>query len=336
MAVEWLDAFELGTTAAIIERYTSGSITALSSADGRTNQYIRFGGPSNTLKKTLPAGASKILGFAMKQDGLNVNSIVLRIMEGATTHLYLQIIAGTHRIAVYNGDGTLLATTSVTQTWTAGFWIYLEFQFTIDDAAGAFVLRANEVEWLNETGLDTQNGGTGVCNAVQLSNTTNNASVRFDDLYVANLDAPMPLGDFYGNLKIEHRAPSGAGSNADFTPSAGANYGCVDENPQNGDTDYVYSPTADDVDTYAVQDMVAVAGSIRAVQVTAVARKDDALERSLAIVVRSDGADYDGDTQALGTSYVPYFQCYDEDPATAAAWEFAGVNAMEIGAKVIA
>jgi hypothetical protein len=110
----------------------------------------------------------------------------------------------------------------------------------------------------------------------------------------------------------------------------------VDDNPQNGDTDYVYSPTADDVDTYAVQDMVAVAGSIRAVQVTAVARKDDALERSLAIVVRSDGADYDGDTQALGTSYVPYFQRYDEDPATAAAWEFAGVNAMEIGAKVVA
>src|SRR5689334_7794966 len=105
MALEFLDAFELATAAAIVARYDSGSITDIQT--GRTNYCIRMSGPTQTLKKTTSASKTKIVGFAMKQTGFNVTTTFLRIMDGSTTHVYLQLDASTYTISVYRGDNTL-------------------------------------------------------------------------------------------------------------------------------------------------------------------------------------------------------------------------------------
>lgn len=336
MALEWLDGFELASDAAIAARYTSGSFDSRSSTSGRTNQYIIILGPAQNLKKTVSASASKVVGFAMKQTAFAVNTIFLRIMDGSTVHVYLQLNATDSTISVYQGDGTLLATTDpATQVWTANFWIYLEFFVTIDDTAGEFILRANEAEWLNVTGADTRNGGNASADTIQLCSTTNNQYLHIDDFYIANLDAPMPAGNFYGNLKIEHLGVSGAGATTEWTPLTGSNYQNVDENPPNSDTDYNYSSTVNEVDTYTMEDASASTGSIRGVQLTYCARKDASMARETAPVLRSGGTDYVGGTDTLTTSYVYYSEEYDQDPATAADWTFSDVNALEAGVKVI-
>lgn len=69
------------------------------------------------------------------------------------------------------------------------------------------------------------------------------------DSYVGEVDAPVPARRFDVMLV------TGAGANAEWTPSAGANYACVDENPNTGDTDYVKALAADLKDTYAFGDV---------------------------------------------------------------------------------
>jgi hypothetical protein len=71
------------------------------------------------------------------------------------------------------------------------------------------------------------------------------------------------------------------------------------------------------------------------VQISAYATKTDAAARNLAIVTRSGGSDFDGSDVALALGTNAYVQQLREtDPATAAAWAIAAVNAAEFGAKV--
>ena len=61
-----------------------------------------------------------------------------------------------------------------------------------------------------------------------------------DDLYVLDGTASTPANnDFLGDVRVEGLDPNAAGSNAAWTPSAGANYACVNETPPTDDTSYV-------------------------------------------------------------------------------------------------
>ena len=60
--------------------------------------------------------------------------------------------------------------------------------------------------------------------------------------------------------------PNAAGGNTGLTPSAGANWECVDEETPDEDTTYVYITDADGYDTYTT-DLVAGSGTINEVRV---------------------------------------------------------------------
>lgn len=334
MALLWMDAFDLGTTTATNGRYESnyGTGTATSVA-ARTNNGIRFSN-GDGLEKQLGANYTDlVIGFAFKPGSAAQNTFLL-VRDGTTTQVQLRVNADL-TISILNGSGAVLATTSALQVLSTSAFIYLELKVNIHNTTGSYELRANETTWLSATGVNTRNSVNNYANRVGIVGATGAATHTFDDFYIADLTAPMPAGDFYGNLKIERLAPSGAGTTTQWTPSAGSNYQNVDENAHNSDTDYNASATVGNIDTYAMADMAASSGSIRAVQTTLVARKDDALARQIAPVMRSGGTDYVGATKTLTTSYAYYYQQYDQDPATSADWDFTGVNAVEVGVKVI-
>ena len=82
-------------------------------------------------------------------------------------------------------------------------------------------------------------------------------SSYMDDIYIddttgeASANAPI--------LRFYHVVPSGAGNYAEFDPSTGTNYSCVDEIPPS-DADYVSTATAGEYDSYAMNSITLGAG----------------------------------------------------------------------------
>ncbi len=64
-------------------------------------------------------------------------------------------------------------------------------------------------------------------------------------------------------------------------------------------------------------------------------RKDDTGLRSAANTVLSGATAQDGGTNTLSLNYAGYLDVLEVDPATGLAFTKAGIDAMQIGAKII-
>jgi hypothetical protein len=139
---------------------------------------------------------------------------------------------------------------------------------------------------------------------------------------------------FLGDRRVYALFPTGAGNAAQWVPSAGSNYACVDDSPPNDDTDYVSAPAAlGSVDTYAMADLPPGASSVAWVQASPYAKKTDGGAGSVQPVYRRSGTDYLGTSQAVGANYSWYPEVTELDPSSGVAWTASGVNALEAGIK---
>lgn len=162
-------------------------------------------------------------------------------------------------------------------------------------------------------------------------------SVR--DWYVDNLYYCDTTGtvnnDLLGPIRVDDLLPDGVGNYSNMTPYGGpTNYELVDENPPNDDTDYVYSETEGDKDTYAMNDTTDSSEAIAGVVASIVSRKTDAGAKFLRPVVRIGGVDYTGDSGALAETYGLVSHVWDESPATATTWASTEIDGMEVGQEV--
>jgi hypothetical protein len=114
---------------------------------------------------------------------------------------------------------------------------------------------------------------------------------------------------------------------------AGNHFAEVDDG--NGDTSYIASDTAGDLDMFGVAALSFTPQTVHAVQVTWRARKDDAATREVRSKIRSDAATSDGATRTLTSSYLYYHDVFEEDPDAAGPWAGAAVAAMEIGVETV-
>lgn len=140
--------------------------------------------------------------------------------------------------------------------------------------------------------------------------------------------------NWIGDTKIQAIHPTGAGTTTQWTPSAGANYTCVDEIPA-VDTDWVETNTINLTDTYASSNLTGVIDNIKCVQVQARSMKEGApTPLNIDLVVNSAGTDYLSTDKAVqSVTYKPIYFIWETDPATATPWLEATVNAAEIGIK---
>jgi hypothetical protein len=114
-----------------------------------------------------------------------------------------------------------------------------------------------------------------------------------------------------------------------LAPGTG-DYGMVDDLYENGDQDYLSSATATDRDTFTFPD-VGVVGSVKAVVINHVSRKDDAGTRKIATSVRAGATDYDGTGIEVSTSWAAYQEIREVDPSTTVAWTVGNIDAEEFG-----
>ena len=135
----------------------------------------------------------------------------------------------------------------------------------------------------------------------------------------------VPLG--YDVRKLT-KLPQGAGALTGFTPSAGANWACVDDATPDGDTTYVSSSAASTEDAY---DMGSSGLSFIPSMVVAksYARKDDGATRSLQVGVLSGSSQGLGTAATMSSSYGWVSACISVDPATGVPPTAAAADSFE-------
>lgn len=297
------------------------------------NEFVRRAVAASEEHATFIVGSA--LHVATPATG-EVSVVALRSDAGATSHITLSMSSsgglsvrrGNHGDVVIGAAGTL----------ATGTWYFIELKVTLSDTVGTIDVRVNGASTLSLTGQDTKNLGTKtVFDTVLLGNTSTGApTMYYDDVYVVN-GAGTVNNNFLGDLRVRSLAPSGNGTSSQLLGSDGNsidNYLLVDD-PTPDTADYVGSATLDQKDTYAFTDLPDTSGQVLGVQVNALATKTDTGARNLALVTRSGVTDYDSPDAALTNGSNLFVQHLRElDPATAAAWTRAAVNAAEFGVKV--
>jgi hypothetical protein len=246
--------------------------------------------------------------------------------KGGTLHGDLYITS-TGYLQYRTGGSTVLGTGGIHIPLNS--WAFIELKVTIDNSAGTVLVKVDGATDLNLSSQDTLNGTASAdINLVRLSKNIGNA-VDFDDLVIGD-DSGTDATDLLRDCAIEMLLPDGAGNYTQFTPSTGSNYQNVDESTEDGDTTYNSSSTAGHKDTFTCGNLVATSGSIYAVQVGYVARREDGGGRNIRSMVRYSATDANGTGRYVPSGYGHRHDIYENDPS-GSDWTVTSVNAMEIG-----
>jgi hypothetical protein len=340
----WIEGFDnFGTsgaptpTGSIGRKYpTLASENKMVVVVGRLGGYALAPNYDNTCYLSpgaLTTNATMVLGFAVK---FPVNLYAPRfaaLYDGTTRSI--GVSRGNDGELIVDCAGTVLGTT-VGAGITTDAWYYIELK-VVCNANGSVVLQVGEQTVLSLPDVNTKAGTNDYHTTFRLMGTctgTVGEATRYDDLYC--LDGTSAINnDFLGNMRVATMLPEAAGDSTDFTPSAGDNYACVDENPSNDDTDYVEDATTDHTDLYNYTALTAISSGIVGCQVNTVCRETDATSYNLKTVCKSDDTASDDAGQAIGTtSYVNRKRIIETDPDTGVAWLQAGLNAAQFGVKV--
>lgn len=351
MSILFADSFDSYITADFLKKWNSvvigdSNTWVISAGNGRNSTasfrstYVSSSGPNAAAMGSVTVTASQTGGVAhsLRLSALPSSTqtdAFLRFHDTAVLHVDFRITSSGTIQATRNG--TVLATSS--NSLSANTTYHIEAKVKIDDTVGTVELRVNgsSTGWINITGQDTRNAGNATFNTINIGHslsTTFAAAIitDIDDVVIWNTSGSVN-NDFLGDVKVQALLPSGAGNSAQFTPSTGSNYACVDDASPNDDTDYVSSSTVGNVDTYAYGDLSTV-GTVLAAIVMLYMKKTDAGARSVAPVVRHSGTDYVGTDINPGTTYSYGKQIYELNPGTSAAWTASEINAAEFGSKV--
>ena len=235
--------------------------------------------------------------------------------------------------AIYNG-GT---TASANAIWRPGSWNYIEVSGTCA-ASATVTVRLNGVVVVTATAVNTSKTGNNYASLVCLS-CQQGDTINFDDVYMCDgvAAAHGPVNNtFLGDIAVLVNAPNADGHYANWTPTAGLNYQCVDSYSYT-DTTYVSTATPSTIDSYLFPATTATSGSILGVQLNVIGRKDDGGSHVLAPLYRGAATDYPQTSAEINvTNTYANAQCqFDYDPATNLAWTATGLNAGEFGQKLI-
>lgn len=335
MSLLFIDGFDHYATADINTIYsiTSGSPVISASAGRRGGGAILI--PSNSSSGSqvtiaITAGDVFIFGFAMKID----------VYPGGNKSFFNLNDAGSGQIGFgLNSTGNLLAYRGGTIIGTSTYilpqntWTYIEFKTTIHNSTGAYEIRANGINVLSASGIDTQATANASANSISLGATGTlliNLTLSLDDFYICD-DAGSTNNTFLGDCRVDTLLPNADGNYSQFTPSTGTtHYVLVDEATPNT-TDYNSSATAAQKDSYGLANLATLSSqTIFGVMATAYAAKTDAGARSIKVGMRSGTTDTVSAGQGLSTGYLYFHNIHETDPNTAAAWTESGVNSAEL------
>ena len=330
MSLLWADSFGGYATADVSTKYTTvnGAPTIRTTEGPRGGPSMELSSTQRITKTVAPGDATCIIGASWHADsGATSQPSLFAILDGATRQITLNLNTDmTLRVARGNFGGTALGTT--TKVVAQNTWYTIELKVLIHASAGTVDLKVDGVSWLSLTGQNTRNSATAQWTAFEVGAQSSELTFNYAELYVldgvASADATHPANNFLYPYRMDPSYVTGAGTTTMFTPSAGANWQNVDEDPVNT-TDYNTSTAAADKDTFVTQD-APVAGVLLGYQVNVFCQKTDAGVCTVAAVIRSGGTDYVSAAQAVSTTFAYVSFPYSVDPATSlvpttSAWD---------------
>jgi len=322
MARIFIDGFESGGLD--LWDTVGGNASVIAAPAGMTGSYaLKMLNAGTALIKNVSAGDEFYISFLFKPTNTGAFSLV-QFRFGANVLIDIKRNASFF-LEVYRST-TLIATgTAVLATGTVH---HVQIHAKIADAGGIVQIKLADalpldVDFTGDTkpGTDTQ------INAVYLGVSPSGATEgNWDNVVIDNAAWP-------GSTLIQAIKPTGAGATTQWTPSAGANWDCVDEVPAS-DVDNVVVNANDQVDTYSTGNLTGSIGSVVCVQVQARSVKEGAATpQNLALVVRPVATDRPSADLAVPSTARSLYNLWMTNPDTAVAWTESGVNGMEIGIK---
>lgn len=326
MAIELIEGWdEFGSDVA--SKY--GGNTGSTASPGRNGIGRCISVGNSDLVMPIPANARYTVGFAFTLANLTTDVDLVRLREGTTIHGTLSYVAASNQLQV-SRNGSIPALSGLLPL-RAGVWNFVELDYAVHDSTGAWEVRLNDVAVIGPTsGLDTRNGGTGVIDNLYVVAQGGNTRA-YDDMYFAS-----GTTSFLGDGRVITSMPTGDGGNTAWTPNTGSRWAAVDEVPHSSDTDYISNGTSGQRDTFTFA-ALGITGTIKAVVLGLVARKDDAGTRQVKSTVRRGSTNYDGSVVlSLPTTYQRFDgDVMTVDPSDSGAWTVADVDASEFGVVTV-
>jgi hypothetical protein len=288
---------------------------------GVSSQYNTFGGQQTTIMNQFAYYPTSYVSSYL---------VPTFFLEAATgVHVWMRDTGG--QLAFYRGDNsTLLASASSTITMA---WHFIEIKIYFHASAGTILMKVDGVTLVNATGLATKYAANGYCNQIAYNYPVQNQGYfRLSDMIIMDTTGSY-CNDLLGPRIVEQLVvPTANGNYAQWTPSAGQNYACVDEVPPNDDTDYVSTTTVGNSDTFVVPDLSLNSPIISGVMVSPYCKSVDVGIAKIKGMARSNGVDGLGTEQVVpvGTYMWTPSPIY-LDPNTNQPWTGAGFNAAEFG-----
>lgn len=133
-------------------------------------------------------------------------------------------------------------------------------------------------------------------------------------------------------MKVMTMYASGAGADTAWTGA----YTDIDELAYS-DADFINSASADQVETFAGTTVSSISAlNVRAICVTARAKRGASGPQNIQLCLRSAGTNYFSGNKTIDTGYRAIYHVWETDPATAASWTAANAAAIQFGVKSIA
>jgi len=207
---------------------------------------------------------------------------------------------------------------------------HVEVRVTLHNATGTVQIYLNGVLSVSVANLDTLANGAS-CTSILFNSYSAGVGFRvgwkITDIIFHKSSTPV------GVLQVPFVIDDAAGTDADFTPSAGSNEDNVDEIGPDEDATYNSSETPGDRDGFTGDGLAL--GDIKTVLHYVRARKEAAGAATLLIGALHGGSEDQSAAKAVTETYSNLTEFFDTCPSTAAAWSAAEVaaaeNTMEVG-----
>jgi hypothetical protein len=331
MAVKQCDSFDHFTTIANKWTNTYGTC-AISGSYGRLGTAgLRISNGDGGVGKTIGGTAATIIvGQAVYFENVTDTHILLTLLD--TTSIQVQVKQEGANFKVYR-NATEIA--SAAHGMVASQWYYVEIKVTINDSTGIAIIKVDTVEKLNQTGLNTKETANAYADGVVIGGIGAGGASSYtyrDDVVIMDTSDSY-CNDFIGDVIIQAISPTSPGTNAEWNPSSGANYACVDEIPPSTG-DYVETATLNGLDTYATANVTPLTGTIFAVVVNLYAQKTGTADRKIKGVALDTGTPSLGLEVTLAAGYQMLQSPMYINARTSSAFTITDVNTAEFGVKL--
>ena len=304
---------------------TVGSATLAAAQTGMSGNYSLKLSPLGYVQRALPSGAE--IYFALKYmptDSVSAPHAILTLYHGSSPICRLDISTTTAILRARRASDILASgTTSLSLNTT----YLIEGYIKVSDTVGRFVVDLNGVNQIDYTG-DTNESAYSTYDIIRLGWYD---SGTFGYAYIDDL--VLDDAGWIGDTKIQGIRPTAVGNSAEWTPSAGANWECVDEVPAD-DGNWNEINANDKLDLFGMTDLTGNIEVIKCMQAQARTKKEGTpTPQNLKLALRTASTNYVSADKVVQTSYKPLFNIWEVNPNTSAAWIVSQVNGLEAGVK---